>query len=128
MDKVLDPNGGDNSEDINSGAESDDFDDNSPDNDENGMGDIDSQMNSNSKKEYKEFALKMMNSAWINQSYSLKPMFVSKIENAYQAEVTPVSFQKPATAVSRINSWVSKATEGKVNELVSRGDVHANTA
>ncbi|MBV8377017.1 MAG: serpin family protein [Verrucomicrobia bacterium] len=61
--------------------------------------------------------LKLANAAWIDESVHLEEKFSADLAETFKTKVESVSFNDPAT-VSRINDWVSNATEGKINRLL----------
>jgi serine protease inhibitor len=61
--------------------------------------------------------LKVANAAWIDHSVHLKQTFSADLAETFQSKLEIVPFDDPST-MSRINEWVSKATEGKINRLL----------
>jgi len=55
----------------------------------------------------------------------LLPLFVKFAEEKYLANVQKTSFENPGRKI--INSWVSKRTEGKINELIKEGTLNSFT-
>lgn len=61
--------------------------------------------------------LKIANSLWARNGFSLKPTFVKRNKDHYDAEIASLNFADPA-APKTINSWVNKNTEGKIEKIV----------
>jgi serine protease inhibitor len=69
--------------------------------------------------------LKIANSLWVRNGFTLNPAFVARNKQHYAAEIASLNFADP-TAPKTINSWVSKNTEGKIDKIIERinpGDV-----
>ena len=65
--------------------------------------------------------LNIANSLWARRGLALKPAFVKRSQDYFEAEVTTLNFDDPS-ASGRINSWVSKNTEGKIDKIVDQID------
>ena len=63
--------------------------------------------------------LRIANSLWARQGFTLKPEFVERSKKSYGAEVTSLDFNSP-TAPSTINSWVKTKTENLIDSIVDR--------
>lgn len=57
------------------------------------------------------------NSLWIREGQTLKPEFLSRVTEAFQAKAEFVKFGEPAAA-DAINAWVKQATNDKITDLV----------
>lgn len=69
--------------------------------------------------------LKIANSLWARNGFALKPAFVKRNEDYYDAEIANLNFTDPS-ATKTINSWVNKNTEGKIDKIIEQikpGDV-----
>ena len=62
---------------------------------------------------------KIANSLWVRKGLPLKPAFVKRNRDFFDAEITNLNFADPA-APQTINSWVSKNTDGKIEKIVDR--------
>jgi serine protease inhibitor len=62
--------------------------------------------------------LNIANSLWARNGFALKPAFVQRSKDAFEAEVTSLDFANPAAAQT-INAWVSKNTEGRIKKIVA---------
>jgi serpin B len=56
------------------------------------------------------------NSIWIQQGFALLDTFLDTVATYFNAEAATLDFGSPQAA-ERINSWVSEATQGKIEEL-----------
>ena len=63
--------------------------------------------------------LKIANSLWARNGFALKPAFIKRNEDYYDAEIANLNFADPS-ATKTINSWVNKNTEGKIEKIVDR--------
>jgi serine protease inhibitor len=61
--------------------------------------------------------LKVANAAWIDDSIDLNKKFSTDLAVIFKTKLQTVSF-KDSTTISRINDWVSNATEGKISKLL----------
>ncbi len=61
--------------------------------------------------------LKIANSLWAQNGFTLKPAFIARNKKYYDAEITSLNFADPA-APDIINSWVKKNTEGKIEKII----------
>ncbi len=74
---------------------------------------------SNAQKE--EYKLNIANAIWYQKNFRFLKSFISTIENYYDSEAFGVNFSDSNT-VDRINKWVSKETNGKINKIVGKID------
>lgn len=65
--------------------------------------------------------ISVANSLWARKGVQFKPGFIKRNRDFYQAEVAALSFASPS-AKTRINSWVSDKTHGKITSIVDRID------
>lgn len=63
--------------------------------------------------------LRIANSLWARNGLSLRPAFVKRNKDFYEAEIASLNFADPVAA-DTINSWVNKNTEGKIDKIVER--------
>ncbi|HSZ79370.1 MAG TPA: serpin family protein [Chthoniobacterales bacterium] len=61
--------------------------------------------------------LKVANAAWIDDSIHLNEKFSTELAAIFKTKLETVRF-KDSTTISRINDWVSNATEGKISRLL----------
>lgn len=62
--------------------------------------------------------LSIANSIWINSKLPVKPEFIEKNKDLYDAEVGTMQFN--AEAVKAINNWCSQKTEGKIPQIINQ--------
>lgn len=63
--------------------------------------------------------LKIANSLWSKQGFTLKPEFLDRARQYYEAKVTSLDFNSPA-APNAINSWVKEKTNNLIDSIVNR--------
>lgn len=61
--------------------------------------------------------LKVANAAWIDDSIRLNKKFSADLAETFRTKLEAVRFND-STTISRINDWVSNATEGKISRLL----------
>jgi serine protease inhibitor len=66
----------------------------------------------------KNVRLDIANSLWLRQGVKLQKQFAADCNQYYQAPVTTLDFGRP-DAVTTINGWVSKNTNGRIEKIVS---------
>jgi serine protease inhibitor len=67
----------------------------------------------------KKVRLEIANSLWLRKGVKLNPQFVTDCNKYYKAAVTALDFAN-ADAVTTINDWVSKHTNGRIEQIVSQ--------
>lgn len=63
--------------------------------------------------------LKVANSVWYRNTYSVLPQFLQTESKSYQAKVEGLDFTSPSS-VTTINDWVSQQTNGKIPKIVNQ--------
>ena len=63
--------------------------------------------------------LSIANGAWLKQGYPITNGFLSTVKNDYMAKAESLNFNDPS-GPNTINSWVSKATDGKIPTIVNK--------
>ncbi|AFY44740.1 serpin family protein [Nostoc sp. PCC 7107] len=63
--------------------------------------------------------LNIANSLWVNQDVTLRPDFLQRNQEFYQAKIANLDF-KSASALSSINNWVNDNTRGKISKIVDK--------
>lgn len=63
-------------------------------------------------------ALSIKNSIWIRQGEAIKPEFINTNKDVFDAYISELDFSK-SDAADNINKWISIATEGKIEKMVS---------
>ncbi|MFH1686570.1 MAG: serpin family protein [bacterium] len=74
-----------------------------------------------------KIALELANSFWSRKGKTIQPDFIDICSEFFDARVEEIDFQAP-WAADTINAWVSNATHGKIEEMVTppiSGDVAA---
>ena len=69
----------------------------------------------------KAYELTIANAIWCQENFHFLKSFISTIEKCYDGEFYGVNFSDPNT-VNRINEWVSKKTNAKINKIVGKID------
>ncbi len=72
----------------------------------------------------KTATLKIANSLWTKPSFTLLPTFTSALTGYFDAETNELDV---STAVSDINSWCSRNTDGLISNFYSDGDITEDT-
>ncbi|HVV55128.1 MAG TPA: serpin family protein, partial [Mucilaginibacter sp.] len=62
--------------------------------------------------------LKISNSIWYDQKFSVLPQFIQTDSSYFHAAVQPLDFTSKS-AVTTINNWVSDQTNGKIKQLLN---------
>ena len=63
--------------------------------------------------------LAIANSLWTNQQVTIKPDFLQKNQQYYDAEINKLNFSDSAS-VGTINDWVKNKTNGKITKIVDQ--------
>ncbi|WP_088005515.1 serpin family protein [Indiicoccus explosivorum] len=66
-----------------------------------------------------DIRLEFANSIWVKDSYSFLDSFTESSRDYYRAEIESIDVTDPESA-ERINSWVAEATNGKIEDMVSK--------
>jgi serine protease inhibitor len=57
------------------------------------------------------------NSVWYRQGFPFEAAFFEKVQRSFDTETQGLDFNSPAS-ITRINDWVSRATNGRIDEIV----------
>lgn len=68
--------------------------------------------------------LAIANSLWSREGIALNPAFLQRNRDFYQAEIDTLNFAN-STALSTINGWVNRNTQGRIPQILSRVDQDA---
>jgi len=97
--------------------------------DEESLGEV----NRNNRKLYDDLAalkdkvqLAAASALWAGKGISFDPSFLEVAERFFEAEARSVDFDSAAT-VDIINAWVQQRTASKINSLIQRDDLSAQT-
>jgi serpin B len=71
--------------------------------------------------------LRTANRLFPAESCKMLSGFMGTITENYGAAVQPLDFSAPEKATGWINSWVSEQTAGKINDLIPKGGLNAET-
>lgn len=64
-------------------------------------------------------ALRMANSLWVNNKYTLKDEYLKTAEESYRATSQALDFGNPEESAKAINDWCDETTDGLIKEIVS---------
>src|SRR6202047_5136246 len=68
----------------------------------------------------KSITLSVADSLWVDsRRATLRPDYVKQMQASYDAEMIDLDFSNPSAA-TRINSWASKETQGKISKVIDR--------
>jgi len=68
--------------------------------------------------------LDIANALWAQQAYPFNPAFVELAQNQYRANIRQVDFRTQAeAAASELNKFVSEKTRGKIQQVLSQGNL-----
>jgi len=70
--------------------------------------------------------LSIANSLWAQKELLFNQDFIQRSKSFYSTEVLNLNFASPEASLA-INDWVKNKTNGKINEIVSSGDLNPNT-
>jgi serine protease inhibitor len=66
--------------------------------------------------------LSVADSLWVdNRRVTLRPDYVKRMQEAYDAEINALDFSDPGAA-ARINGWASKQTQERISKVIDRVD------
>lgn len=63
--------------------------------------------------------MKIANSIWHRQDFSVEPDFINLIKTHFDASVSGLDFRSP-TAVETINKWVKEKTQGLISKIIEQ--------
>ena len=70
----------------------------------------------------RSITLSVADSLWVdNRHVTLRPDYIKQTQAWYDAEITDLDFSNPGAA-TRINSWASKETQGRISKVIDRID------
>ncbi|HEV2392145.1 MAG TPA: serpin family protein [Verrucomicrobiae bacterium] len=73
----------------------------------------------------KQQVLFVANSVWVQQGWPLRTQFSAIVQRDYDALMQPINFDDP-DASAQIDSWVSKATRGKILHLAGGSGIRSD--
>jgi serpin B len=71
--------------------------------------------------------LRVANALWSQQGYALREAFLELAQRYYRAQVSAVDFANEEAARRRINAWVEKQTENRIQDIIPAGLLDALT-
>jgi len=74
-----------------------------------------------------EYTLNTANALWTKKDYPFLEEYLRFIDNYYMGKATDVDFTNPSEAAEIINSWVEENTGGKIEDMLSSGDISPDT-
>jgi len=74
-----------------------------------------------------EYALNTANALWTKKDYPFLEEYLNFIDNYYMGKATDVDFTNPKEAADIINKWVEENTGGKIEDMLSSGDISPGT-
>ncbi len=73
------------------------------------------------------YQLSVANSVWLQQGVSFHGEFLKTAQDSFGASLNPVDFQNADAARQQINDWVTKATQGKIDDIIPPGGIDSST-
>jgi serpin B len=75
-----------------------------------------------------DYQLEVVNSVWGEKTYTWEAPFLATLAQSYGTGVYQQDFvNQPTQATSTINTWVSDATDDKINNLITPGSIDSST-
>lgn len=75
-----------------------------------------------------EIRLLMANGLWVQRNYQLEADFLEKIKRYFGATLRQADFIRNADAARlNINEWVREGTQGRITNIVAKGDISSDT-
>lgn len=71
--------------------------------------------------------LSVANALYISDRYNIDKSYASMAKNDFYSLISTINFNEPDAAAQNINSWVSDETHGKINDVISPGDIDSNS-
>ena len=82
----------------------------------------------NRQAEAGDYDLSVANALWLQQDYEFLAMYLGLVSAHYEAALERVDFvRQTEPSRQRINDWVARQTEGKIEDLIPEGAVHRLT-
>jgi len=74
-----------------------------------------------------EYTLNTANALWTKEEYPFLDDYLQFIDNYYMGKATDVDFTDTNQALQQINTWVEENTGGKIDDMLSSGDINPAT-
>lgn len=71
------------------------------------------------KKEHADYTLRLETRLYTDKSVQALPSYATLLKSAYQTPVDNLDFNDGVAAAEKINSWIARATEGRLKQLVT---------
>ncbi|MCP3918633.1 MAG: serpin family protein [bacterium] len=78
-------------------------------------------------KEVDAYQLRVANAVWAQAGFEYRPQYSDVLRSAYRAHFADVDFRNGDRARAKINAWVAKQTERKIEELIPAGYLAPDT-
>ncbi|KAM3928487.1 serpin B8-like [Leptodactylus fuscus] len=76
-----------------------------------------------------DYVLKIANKLFGAKTFQFLPIFLNDTKNLYNASLEKLDFlNDPETSRKHINDWITKETQGKIQQLLPDGSISPNTA
>lgn len=73
------------------------------------------------------YQLSIANAMWVAPDYPLKSSYADPLRASFNARLEEVDFSRSEAARERINAWVAKETQDRIQNLIGRGSISALT-
>ncbi len=73
------------------------------------------------------YQLNMANAIWVDQGSFLLTDFRYAIEEQFKSKLGKLNFAMPSNALTTINDWILKQTQGKISHLLDANDINEVT-
>jgi serpin B len=74
-----------------------------------------------------EYKLNTVNALWVNNNFSLLQEYVNTVEQYYGAKLDNIDFSDAEKASDIINKWVEDQTNNKIQDIISKDFISAET-
>jgi serpin B len=73
------------------------------------------------------YGLKVANALWLGKAFHVDTTYRNSVYHKYGSEVHQIEFKNTVLAVSKINEWVTKNTNNRIQNIVNLPDLNTNT-
>jgi serpin B len=74
-----------------------------------------------------DYTLNTANALWTEKDYPFLDDYLGLIDDYYMGKATDIDFSEPVEAAEIINKWVEENTGGKIEDMLSSGDITPGT-
>lgn len=71
------------------------------------------------KKDHADYTLRLETCLYADKSVQTLPRYVALLKSAYQTPVESLDFDDGVAAAEKINTWIARVTEGRLQQLVA---------